>query len=46
MPPQNFLKDEEIAQVLTYIRQNFDNNASVVTSDEVSKFRNNQKNKK
>ncbi len=46
MPPQNFLKDEEIAQVLTYIRQNFENNASVVTSDEVSQFRNNQKNKK
>ena len=46
MPPQTFLKDEEIAQVLTYIRQNFDNNASVVTSDEVSQFRNNQKNKK
>ena len=39
MPPQNFLKDEEIAQVLTYIRQNFDNNASVVTAREVSDVR-------
>jgi len=46
MPPQTFLKDEEIAQVLTYIRQNFDNNASVVTSDDVRQIRNNQKNKK
>ncbi len=45
MPPQNFLKDEEIAQVLTYVRQNFENNASAVTSDEVSEFRNKQKNK-
>ena len=43
MPPQNFLKDEEIAQVLTYIRQNFDNEASVVTPEEVSKVRKDQK---
>jgi len=46
MPPQSFLKDEDIAQVLSYIRQNFDNNASIVTSGEVNKFRNTLKNKK
>jgi len=46
MPPQSFLTDEEIAQVLTYIRQNFDNNASVVSSGEVNKLRNTVNNKK
>ncbi len=46
MPAHNFLKDEDIAQVLTYIRQNFGNNASVVNTGEVKKFRNKQKIKK
>ena len=46
MPPQSFLKDEDIAQVLTYIRQNFGNNASIVNPAEVNKFRNTLKNKK
>ena len=46
MPPQSFLKDEDIAEVLTYIRQNFGNNASNVSSMEVNKFRNTLKNKK
>lgn len=46
MPPQSFLTDEEIAQVLTYIRQNFDNNASDVDAREVNKLRNTVKNKK
>jgi glucose/arabinose dehydrogenase/mono/diheme cytochrome c family protein len=46
MPPLNFLKDEDIAQVLTYIRQNFDNNAGIVSPGEVNKFRNTVKNKK
>lgn len=46
MPPQSFLTDEEIAQVLTYIRQNFDNNASDVDAGEVNKLRNTVKNKK
>jgi mono/diheme cytochrome c family protein len=40
MPPQDFLKDEEIADVLTYIRNSFGNKASAVTSDEVKTVRN------
>lgn len=39
MPQHNFLTDHEVANVLTYIRQNFGNNASDVTPGEVSKIR-------
>ncbi|MEP7108357.1 MAG: c-type cytochrome [Ferruginibacter sp.] len=39
MPHHSFLKDEDIAQVLTYIRQNFKNNSSAVTPAEVLKAR-------
>jgi mono/diheme cytochrome c family protein len=39
MPQHGFLKDEEVANVLTYIRQNFGNKASEVTTEEVSKVR-------
>lgn len=39
MPQFNILKDEDIAQILTYIRQNFNNNASAITSQEISKVR-------
>lgn len=39
MPQHSFLKDEEVADVLTYIRQNFGNTASEVTSDEVAAVR-------
>lgn len=39
MPAHNFLKDEEVANILTYIRQNFGNNASAVTTEEVKTFR-------
>lgn len=39
MPAQDFLKNEEVAAVLTYIRQNFSNNASAVTSAEVEQVR-------
>ncbi len=39
MPSQSFLSDEEIAQVLTYIRQNFGNDASEVNTGEVNKLR-------
>ena len=35
MPAHAFLTDTEIAQVLTYVRSNFGNKASVVTVDEV-----------
>ncbi|MCF0052767.1 PQQ-dependent sugar dehydrogenase [Dyadobacter sp. LJ53] len=39
MPQHSFLKDEEIAEVLTHIRSNFGNNASPVTIGEVTKTR-------
>ncbi len=39
MPPHNFLKDQEIADVLTYVRNNFGNKASVVTAAEVKAIR-------
>lgn len=39
MPQHSFLKDEEAASVLTYIRQNFGNNASPVTPEEVRTMR-------
>lgn len=39
MPAHNFLKDQEIADVLTFIRNNFGNKASPVTGAEVKKNR-------
>ena len=39
MPQHSFLGDEEIANVLTYIRENFGNKASAVTPAEVAKIR-------
>ena len=39
MPKHDFLDDAQIAEVLTYIRQNFGNNASSVNPDEVAKVR-------
>ena len=35
MPPQAFLKDDEMAKVLTYIRSSFGNKLSAVTAAEV-----------
>lgn len=43
MPAHNFLKDEEVANILTYIRQNFGNTASAVSVEEVKEYRNGQK---
>ncbi len=40
MPQHSFLSDQEVASVLTYIRQNFGNKASDVTSEEVKAIRN------
>lgn len=40
MPQHSFLSNEEAANVLTYIRQNFGNRASKVTSAEVEEVRN------
>lgn len=42
MPQHSFLSDEDIASVLTYIRQNFGNEAEAVTPTEVAKVRNTQ----
>ncbi|MEN0055206.1 MAG: c-type cytochrome [Mucilaginibacter sp.] len=39
MPKHNFLSDNQIAQILTYIRNNFGNNSSLVTASEVKKVR-------
>ena len=39
MPKHNFLKDDEIATILTYIRTNFGNEASAITTDDVAKVR-------
>ena len=39
MPPQATLKDNEIADVLTYIRNSFKNKASVITATDVKTMR-------
>ncbi|MEP7320090.1 MAG: c-type cytochrome, partial [Panacibacter sp.] len=39
MPKHSFLSDEDIAQVLTYVRQNFNNTSDSVTAMEVTKQR-------
>lgn len=39
MPQHDFLSDQEVAQVATYIRQNFGNNASALRSGEVAEIR-------
>jgi mono/diheme cytochrome c family protein len=39
MNPHNFLSDEQIANVLTYVRNSFGNKASQVTVEEVAKVR-------
>ena len=39
MPPQAALSNQDIADVLTFIRTNFDNKASGITADEVKYVR-------
>jgi mono/diheme cytochrome c family protein len=39
MPPYHFLRNEDIAQVLTYIRKRFNNNNDSITADHVRKMR-------
>ncbi|HXS55400.1 MAG TPA: hypothetical protein VN726_04690, partial [Hanamia sp.] len=39
MPPLNILKDQQIADVLTYVRSNFGNKAPAVTVAEVKAAR-------
>jgi len=40
MPSHDFLSDEEVAEVATYIRQNFGNDASAVSVRDVQRMRN------
>ena len=39
MPPFDFLSDDEIAAVLTYVRSNFSNKASAIKKEEVAQAR-------
>ena len=39
MPSQAFLTDQQIADVLTYVRNSWGNSAESVTPDEVTKVR-------
>jgi len=39
MPPQNFLKDQEIADVLTYVRNSFGNKATAIKVADVKTVR-------
>lgn len=39
MPPQSHLNDKQIADVLTYVRNSFGNNASAIKEEEVKKLR-------
>ena len=39
MPQHSFLKDEEVAEVLTHIRQNFGNKAGAISTQEVATVR-------
>jgi mono/diheme cytochrome c family protein len=40
MPQHSFLSDEEVAEVSTYIRQSFGNDADPIRAEEVSEVRN------
>ncbi|MPY89084.1 MAG: c-type cytochrome [Luteitalea sp.] len=42
MPEHSFLSDEQVAHVATYVRQNFGNDASALSAEEVAKVRNAQ----
>ena len=39
MPAHAFMSDEEVAQLLTFLRQNFGNHADTVEAAEVAKVR-------
>ncbi|MFO7825721.1 MAG: PQQ-dependent sugar dehydrogenase [Cyclobacterium sp.] len=39
MPAHQFLSNDQVSEVLTFIRQNFDNNASAVSIEEVANIR-------
>jgi mono/diheme cytochrome c family protein len=44
MPPHAFLSDEMVAQLLTFLRQNFGNNADRVQAAEVARVRTGSRN--
>ena len=46
MPAHKFLRDEDISQVLTYIRQQFSNQSTAITAEDVLQVRNTPLNKK
>jgi mono/diheme cytochrome c family protein len=39
MPPQAHLTDQQIADVLTFVRGSFGNNSGPITSDQVAQIR-------
>ena len=39
MAPHNFLDDQQIADVLTFVRQSFGNDASAIEAEEVAAVR-------
>lgn len=43
MPTQSYLTDQQIADVLSYIRSDFGNNSEAITPDEVAKVRGEKK---
>lgn len=45
MPSFDYLSDQDVADVLTFVRSNFSNNASAVTSEEVARVRKDDKQK-
>ncbi len=39
MPPHGFLSDEQVAQLLTFLRQNFGNHANTISATDVAEVR-------
>ena len=40
MPPHGFMKDKQLADILTYVRNAWGNRSSVITSKHISDYRN------
>ena len=39
MPPHGFMKDEQLASILTYVRNAWGNQGSEITSEDIVKYR-------
>ena len=39
MPPHGFMKDQQLSEILTYVRNAWGNNAGGISSDEISVYR-------